>query len=515
MSEFARTRRSWARYVIIGAWSICFLAMSGFHPLMLGWWLVWFVPSAIVWTYLSWMRKAQKRGDVAKIDKAVKLGNGGHIRGTELVSVDKLLARMEAVASGYAEPDLSRKVHLMLTDPKNHPRNPSLYDGWVRVAGVPVPPANENLHFALCASTGAGKSVTLRGLLADIRRRGDRAIVIDNGGEFMRDFAVADDLVLSPFDSRTVGWNLANEIRAAHDWARMSRSIIPDGHGNDRSWHEMAQTLFANIGTTVGGDNKQLLEIATGYSAKMLEPILAGTPSAVLTQDGGERLLTNIRSVYANVLASWQYMPGGDFSLRSYMHGNDKCWLFVPFQESEFGISKSLIAAWMDMLVSAGLERPEGGQQTWIILDELDTLGQLSSLIAATTKLRKRKVTVVTAFQSVSQLEEHYGQNGATTLLNCLSNKIVLRCTDAITADRMSKELGEREVWKESFSNTNVGAASSPGNQAKSQQVERLVMPSQLQNLKDLHGYIKLSGDYPVTACLASVDAGRPVPQAA
>jgi type IV secretory pathway TraG/TraD family ATPase VirD4 len=208
-------------------------------------------------------------------------------------------------------------------------------------------------------------------------------------------------------------------------------------------------------------------------------------------------------------------MPGGDFSLRSYIQGDDRRWLFVPFQESEFGISRALIATWMDILVSAGLERPEGGQQTWIIIDELDTLGQLSSLIAATTKLRKRKVAVVTAFQSVSQLEEHYGPNGATTLLNCLSNKVVLRCTDATTADRMSKELGEREVWKESFSNTNVGGPSSPGNQAKSQHVERVVMPSQLQGLKDLHGYIKLSGDFPVTSCLASIDAGKPAQQAA
>lgn len=255
-------------------------------------------------------------------------------------------------------------------------------------------------------SPGAGQSVTLRDLLADIRQRGDRAIVIDNGGEFMRDFAAADDLVLSPFDARSPGWNLINEIRAPHDWARMARSVIADGHGNDKSWHEMAQTLFANIGTTVGGDNQQLLEIATAYSGKMLEPILDGTSSAILTKDGGERLLTNIRSVFAHALASWQYMPGGDFSLRSYMQGDDRRWLFVPFKESESGVCRALIAAWMDILVSAGLERPEGGQQTWIIIDELDSLGQLSSVISATTKLRKLKVSVVTAFQSASQREE-------------------------------------------------------------------------------------------------------------
>ncbi|WP_170320304.1 type IV secretion system DNA-binding domain-containing protein, partial [Pseudomonas lundensis] len=78
----------------------------------------------------------------------------------------------------------------------------------------------------------------------------------------------------------------------------------------------------------------------------------------------------------------------------------DPRWLWVPFKESELGVSRDLIACWMDILVSAGLERAEGGQNTWIIIDELDTLGELASLIAATTKLRKRNVRVVVAFQS-------------------------------------------------------------------------------------------------------------------
>lgn len=506
MSGLVRKRFAWRRYVVIALWVAWWWGHQHAEPHALPYpiFLVFCIGGAVgIWLFGRKYAQWQRQGDVVRLDKKIAAGKKGHVRGTALVTSEELGAVIEAQGMGLSPEDVSRKAHLMVTDPRRHPRNPRAFDGWVKLAGVPVPPAVENLHFAIAASTGAGKSVTLRGLLADIRRRGDRAIVIDNGGEFMRDFGTGDDLVLSPFDDRSLGWNLCNEVRAPHDWARLSRSVVPDGHGSEKPWHEMAQALLANIGAKVGGDNAQLLEIATSFTPAMLAPILAGTASAILTQEGGERLLTNIRSVYGTALASWPYMRAGDFSLRDYMQGDEKRWLFVPFKESEFGVSRSLIATWMDILVSAGLEREEGGQQTWLIIDELDTLGAMSSLIAATTKLRKRKVAVVVAFQSISQLESNYGAERATTLLNCFSSKVILRSVDGDTAERLSKELGEREAWKHSISEGGGG-----GSVSRSQQLERLVLASQIQSLPDLHGFVKLAGDYPVAKCLASVDTG-------
>jgi len=431
----------------------------------------------------------------------IRKQNANHVRGARLVESADMVRLIYANTQGLTGLEAERAAYRLKKDPKNHQMDPEAFAQHIRIAGVPIPRANENLHFAIAASTGAGKSVSLRGMLADIRRRGDRAIVIDNGGEFMHKFGQADDLVLSPFDERSQGWDVRNEVRAKHDWLRLANSIIPDGHGSDKSWHDMAQKLFGNIGVNVGEatDNKTLLEIATNYTPAQLEPILAGSSSAVLTQEGGERLLTNIRSVYASTLQSWPFMKSGDFSLRDYIQGKDHRWLFIPFKESEFGVSKSMIAAWMDILVSAGLEREEGSHQTWLIIDELDTLGALSSLIAATTKLRKRGVCVVVAFQSYSQLAKNYGDDSALTLLNCFSNKLVMRSVDGETAERLSKELGEREVWKESHS---LGRENST---TQSQQIERLVLPAEIQNLPDLAGYLKLAGNFPVVKVRASL----------
>jgi type IV secretory pathway TraG/TraD family ATPase VirD4 len=477
------------RSLFLGLWALFWVrqwmvGMSLFWAVVFGVG-IWFVCNRFkVWDrLLNW-------GEV----NAIRKQDANHVRGARLAESADVVRRIYANEQGLTGLEAERLAYRMKTDPKNHPMDAAVFDKHVRIAGVPIPRANENLHLAIAASTGAGKSVSLRGLLADIRRRGDRAIVIDNGSEFMRKFGQADDLVLSPFDERSQGWDVRNEVRAKHDWLRLANSVIPDGHGSDKPWHDMAQKLFGNIGVNVGEatDNKALLEIATSYTPAQLEPILAGGSSAVLTQDGGERLLTNIRSVYASTLQSWPFMKSGDFSLRDYMQGEDRRWLFIPFKESEFGVSKSMIATWMDILVSAGLEREEGAHQTWLIIDELDTLGALSSLIAATTKLRKRGVCVVVAFQSYSQLAKNYGDDSALTLLNCFSNKLVMRSVDGETAERLSKELGEREVWKESHSRGRERSTT------QSQQIERLVLPAEIQNLPDLAGYLKLAGDYPV-----------------
>lgn len=475
----------------------------------LGSWLKFGLMCVALWFGLGWLKTFLVRffeeAEEAKKDPKV-------MRGAHLATAGALKHHLELKAKGIQRTDERGTVTDEWKQAERALRkqpgasNPNTFDGWVRLAGVPVPPKNEALHFLISASTGAGKSVALRGLLADIRERGDRAIVIDNGGEFGRDFGVPDDLVLSAFDKRSVGWNLVNEVREPYDWPRLSRSIVPDGHGSEKPWHEMAQKLIANLGTATHAANDELLRVATGYNVDALRPLLEGTSSAVLTHEGGDRLLTNIRSVYGTVLQCWQYMKPGRFSLRDYMQGNDPRWLWVPFKEGELAVARDLIRSWMDILVSAGLEREEDSNDTWIIIDELDTLGELSSLIAATTKLRKRNVRIVVALQAYSQLEEQYGKERAKTLLNCFSNKLLLRTVDADTAEALSRELGERERWKA----TSDADSGQQRTVTKTLQKERAVMASELQNLPDLEGYLKLAGDFPITRCTVSLEDAKP-----
>ncbi len=322
--------------------------------------------------------------------------------------------------------------------------------GLVRFGGVPMPPDVETLHSLICASTGTGKTVALRQLLGDLRQRGDRVIVIDAGHDLSKSFRRDGDLELSSTDATSQGWDLRNEIRRPSEWSRFVAAVVPViGSGESGEWVRKAQSFLTAICEQVGAEttNKELLTIATGWSAAALAEILAGTPAASLLAEGGDRYLVSVRNNLSERLASWKYGTSGDFSLRRYMTSDDPRWLWLPYRDVDKGVQGPAIASWVDMLVLAGLERSEqsGTKRTWIIIDELDSIGTIGGLKEAVTRLRKSNVAVVAAIQDLSQLNERYGRDTAQTLFGCFSNRLFLRCTASDLAEKVAKELGEAE----------------------------------------------------------------------
>lgn len=397
-----------------------------------------------------------------------------------------------------------------LSDAKTFSKSLAQASHQILLGDVPLPDGAEKLHSIIVASTGAGKSVALRKLLMQLRSLGDRVVVVDNGGEFYSRLGQHDDIVMAPLEA---GWDLRNEIRNAYEWGNAARSVVPDGEGNAAEWRRMAQSLLADVGVSVGSecDNKKLFEILSVDSADALAPIVEGTASAVMLQEGGQKLLTNIRSVYNDFIKTWQFAPGGSFSFRQYMQDDSESrWLWIPFKESQFDLVRSMIATWIDVLVNAGLERSEGAKRTWVVIDELDTLGELSSLIAATTKLRKRNVCIVVACQSFSQLAHNYGEQRARTLLNCFSNVLVLRSVDAYTAEALSLRLGEQEFVNRSISRNDSPSQFGQGTtETTSVGVRRIVLASEIQNLPDLTGYMKPAGNYPAVKTTMEITWAR------
>jgi hypothetical protein len=76
---------------------------------------------------------------------------------------------------------------------------------------------------------------------------------------------------------------------------------------------------------------------------------------------------------------------------------------------------------------------------------------------------------------------------------------MVLRCTDPETAEYMSKYLGDAQVVRssEGKSSSDSGASHSWNEQSANQ---RVVMASEIQQLPNLKGFLKIAGQYPVCA---------------
>ena len=170
------------------------------------------------------------------------------------------------------------------------------------------------------------------------------------------------------------------------------------------------------------------------------------------------------------------------------------CPLSNPRGCGEHKTFKSLVAAQIDIAISALLSaQDDENRRVWFLLDEFASWGKIESIDGLLTKARKKGGIGVLGLQSISQIREAYGKEGAQTLLANLGNWLTLRAGDAETSDFMSKNIGDEQVKR-----TNE-ARDKEDKKSTSQQVanQRSVMPAELQNLPDLEGILNIAGPLP------------------
>ena len=121
--------------------------------------------------------------------------------------------------------------------------------GQLTLAGIPIPPTDETKHFKMIGTTGTGKSTAIRELLEGALARGDRAVIADSDGGYLKRFydPKRGDVILNPFDPRAHTWNIYGELTAPHDVEELARSLIPDHEGSDRSWRGYARIFVTAL----------------------------------------------------------------------------------------------------------------------------------------------------------------------------------------------------------------------------------------------------------------------------
>lgn len=374
----------------------------------------------------------------------------------------------------------------------------------VEMASVPIPTSCETSHLLLAGSTGAGKSTAVDQLLATALARGDRAIVIDPNGHALACFGKNGDRVLNPFDRRSPGWSLFNEVRKPYDYERLAKSVVPDSaDAGSQQWHAYAQQLLAEtmraMAQTGENSTERLLHWLTVAPATELAAFLAGSAASGLFEPGAEKALASTKFILAHHVGPYQHLRPGTFSLRTWLEsGEDN--LFITWREDMLDSLRPLVSGWVDILVAGILTlSTDKPRPLWLALDELASLERLTSLEAGLTKGRKHGLRVVAGLQSVAQLDALYGHDNATTLRSCFRNLLALggANSDPETAEVISKGLGQVEIER-TQTTFNQGQAGNTTSKSSQRSIDHLVLPSELMSLPPLHGFLKLAGDYPV-----------------
>lgn len=379
----------------------------------------------------------------------------------------------------------------------------------IHLGGVAVPPEIEARHWLITGTTGAGKSQAIYQMLKDARSRRDSGLAMDVGGAYRKRFQRQGDIVLSPSQDSPTTWNPFREIHGRDDLAALAASVIPEGKGESAGWNDKARAMFAALLGALWGSGEhsvsRLIYLCCSAEKTELAPLLGGTTAAVLVQDGNETMMQNVRGIITTYIQPWTCIAdGGTFSIKHWIHHRPKGqFLFIHYRDNQLKACRSLLAGWLDIAINETLSLDEAtATPNWFVADEFDSLGQVSGARAALTKLRKYHGRCIFGVQSVAQLRDTYGREGAQVLLSCLSNKLILRAGDPDTAEWCSKALGKEEILRTEQSRSRKGLMGMGGDPSKSlaeRHVTReIVMASEIENAPDLVGWLNLAGDLPI-----------------
>ena len=318
-------------------------------------------------------------------------------------------------------------------------------------------------------------------------------------------------MILNPFEQRSVKWNLFGEITNTYDVEQLARALIPDDGSPDRAWRGYARTFFTAVtrqahaaGVTDVGELYRLMVVAT---TSELRSLVAGTPAQPFLEEHNGRMFDSIRSVTSSAVAALEYIaaqPGQPrpFSVREWVRQagtgsatNAKSGvLFIPYQAGQITALRSPISAWMRLAIFEAMNREEGDQRLWFIVDELDALGQIDGLKDALARLRKFGGRCALGFQSIAQVSSTYGDGDAHTIVENCGNTLVLRCSASEgggTSRFASRLIGEREVLRMTQSRSRRATewlASTTRSEHFS--TEAALLPSEIEQLPDLAGFL-------------------------
>jgi hypothetical protein len=377
-------------------------------------------------------------------------------------------------------------------------------DGVV-IAGVPIPRVREAEHFLIAGATGTGKSVAIRTILRQVARRGETAVVVDPDCEFAPEFYHPErgDVLLNPLDARCPVWTPWGELDVESfdvDAEMLAAAMIPDppgAHGEDGSaffFRQSSRTLITALLRVADPATPASLPTLLNLPRSELKKRLVGTPAEPLIDPGAHDQGAGIVATAANAINPLRYLPAASafrWSARAWAPGA-RGWIFLTSRDDLAVAIMPLLSVWLDCIVRRLLAQSAPRDRVWIVVDELAALKRQAQLENLLVRGRKRQLAAVIGFQTVSQLRAIYGREQASVLCSMPSTKLLLRVDEAETAELLSRQIGEREAARDQLG-ANAGERSAL-TLHETRSLEALVLPSEIQGLPRLSGYLCVAG---------------------
>jgi type IV secretory pathway TraG/TraD family ATPase VirD4 len=382
----------------------------------------------------------------------------------------------------------------------------------IKLGAITIPETLEFEHFIVIGNSGAGKSTTFRSMLDQIQERGQPAIIIDRESEYTQQYykEARGDVILNPLDRRCPYWSPWSELRDDSftvDAAAIAASLIRGrAHtANEVFFQESTRTVIeAILWVMREHPNTDDLLRFVGLPREQLHEALHGTPAYALIDPKAAEQGSGILGTAANAIKTFAHLPKREetdrtWSAREWAQ-NRQGWVFLPSREDLHDSIQMLQGLWLDSLARSLMSADIGSGQTWVMADELASLGHQPQIEKLLTRGRKRGIAVVLGLQSVAQLQAIYGREGAVTLTSSPSTKLVMRVDETECAKWASELIGSHEVERLTMTQlTGLSAYREGVNLQPHRSIEPLVLPDEIKLLQRFTGYLCIAGAHRTT----------------
>jgi len=321
-------------------------------------------------------------------------------------------------------------------------------------------------HTLIYGSVGSGKTQILLRVIRQIFKNNHKAIIYDIKGDFTAKFGKA--LLVSPWDSRSVIWDIARDIDTDSAIREFASSLYPTKPGDKNAFFQQAAAsiLYAlikslyhdfngrwgwkELNQRVSLPTKKLYHYMMEFNesqAKVIEDSESASTSSVLsTFSNGALVINQLAQAWGN---------GGDekrprLSLKKWLRDDYTGTRQIILQGGkDTTLQAAYIAAIINALVpeiiSPAFPDNELGRSLFFILDELPTIGKIniSTLFALG---RSKGCCCIAGWQAISQIKEVYGDDFAKTLPAMVGTQIVCQLGQGETRKSVAGLIGSRRV---------------------------------------------------------------------
>ncbi len=372
------------------------------------------------------------------------------------------------------------------------------------IGEIGFPVSAEPKHALIVGRPGVGKTVLISEILSGIRRRGDRAVVYDFKGDFIpRFYDPRKDVIFSPVDKRCLQWSVFDECVTMADIDAVAASLVPQATTGDPFWNNGARAVLTGILRYLYQTNQRSnvdLWRALTLGGRALSDILGSTDGGQagwrFIEDGENKQAAGVLAALMQYTQVFELMAGlkRGFTIRDWIDRGEG-WIFVA-NYSEFADTlRPALSLFVDLVGRKLLGMPDDrDRRVFFVVDEFGTLQQLSTITRLLTLGRSKGGSVWLGIQDIGQIRKIYGEEHQQTICNSCGTSVTFSVADPDTGEYLSKRIGDAEFVEaeESIAMGGGGRENAGITVSRRYKTERLILPSQIRDLRDLEMYTQL-----------------------